>query len=151
MSMLLTILPGYLAAVSLAAFCLYGIDKHRAVHGRWRIPEKVLILAAFLGGAAGALFGMLVFHHKTRKPKFRILVPLALLLWCLLLGYLLAGKGKETLSVTSSSLTGDRKRGRRGKVLRRPQGGYQRGGLAASFCRGPWTTELAESSLGADA
>ncbi len=108
MSMLLTILPGYLAAVSLAAFCLYGIDKHRAVHGRWRIPEKVLILAAFLGGAAGALFGMLVFHHKTRKPKFRILVPLALLLWCLLLGYLLAGKGKGTLSVTSSSLTGDR-------------------------------------------
>lgn len=91
MSMLLTIFPGYLAAVSLAAFCLYGIDKHRAVHGRWRIPEKVLILAAFLGGAAGALFGMLVFHHKTRKPKFRILVPLALLLWCLLLGYLLAG------------------------------------------------------------
>lgn len=88
MSMLQTILCWYLSGICVFAFCLYGIDKRRAVHGRWRIPERVLILAAFLGGAAGALLGMLTFHHKTRKPKFRVLVPLALFLWCLLLWYL---------------------------------------------------------------
>jgi uncharacterized membrane protein YsdA (DUF1294 family) len=30
-------------------------------------------------GAAGAITGMEVFHHKTKKTKFKILVPLALL------------------------------------------------------------------------
>ena len=75
-----------LAIFNLFTFLLYGIDKRKAVHHRWRIPERVLILCAFLGGAAGALLGMLLFHHKTRKWKFRILVPLALLLWCLILG-----------------------------------------------------------------
>ena len=40
----------------------------------WRIPEKVLIGAAVFG-VFGAAAGMLVFHHKTRKLKFRIAIP----------------------------------------------------------------------------
>ena len=78
----------YLLAVNLIAFCLYGADKQKARHHKWRIPERVLILFAFLGGALGALLGMFTFHHKTRKWKFRILVPLALILWCALLWFL---------------------------------------------------------------
>ena len=60
--------------MSLVSLTLYGIDKYRAVHNRRRIPEKILLLSALLGGAGGALAGMLVVRHKTRKWKFRILV-----------------------------------------------------------------------------
>ena len=95
-----------LAIFNLFTFLLYGIDKRKAVHHKWRIPERVLILCAFLGGAAGALLGMLLFHHKTRKWKFRILVPLALLLWCLILGtlFFLGSRREDTITVTSTSL-----------------------------------------------
>lgn len=61
-----------------AVFFLYGIDKWKAKHQRWRISETALLGAAFCVGGAGALLGMLVFHHKTRKWKFRILVPLSI-------------------------------------------------------------------------
>lgn len=71
----------YLLAVNLAAFLCYGLDKRRARKRQWRIPEASLLTLAFAGGAAGAWAGMWVFRHKTRKTKFRILVPLALGLW----------------------------------------------------------------------
>lgn len=78
----------YLAVVNIVAFVLYGVDKHKAIQHQWRIPEATLILFAWIGGAAGALLGMNVFHHKTQKAKFRILVPLALVVWIVLLMYL---------------------------------------------------------------
>ena len=75
----------YLAAINVIAFILYGADKAKAKRGAWRIPEAVLIGIAFLGGAAGAWLGMILFRHKTRHMKFRILVPVAFVLWVLLL------------------------------------------------------------------
>lgn len=33
------------------AFCAYGIDKYRAKHDKWLIPEKTLLLLAFPGEA----------------------------------------------------------------------------------------------------
>ena len=71
----------YLIGISVIALVLYGIDKHCAVKHKWRIPERTLIFIAWLGGGIGALLGMLVFHHKTRKWKFRILVPLSVAVW----------------------------------------------------------------------
>lgn len=76
-----TVLLAWLIAVNLAAFLLYGVDKSRARRGAWRIPERTLLAVAFLGGALGAMLGMRAFRHKTQKPAFRILVPLALVLW----------------------------------------------------------------------
>ncbi len=69
-----------LAAVNLLAFFLYGADKLKAKKGAWRIPEATLLLVAFLGGSLGALLGMELFRHKTRHAKFRVLVPLFLIL-----------------------------------------------------------------------
>ena len=69
----------YLAVINIIAFALYGIDKGRAIRGRWRIPENTLIGVTVLGGGLGALAGMQVFRHKTRKPKFRVGVPLIVL------------------------------------------------------------------------
>lgn len=70
----------YSVVINIAAFIMYGIDKKRAASGRWRISEATLLGIAFAGGSIGALLGMRCFRHKTRHWKFRILVPLFLLL-----------------------------------------------------------------------
>ena len=59
-----------LLALNVGVWLMYGIDKWKAKSGRWRIPEKVLLLAAFAGGSVGALAGMMMFRHKTKKAKF---------------------------------------------------------------------------------
>ncbi|MCD8328470.1 MAG: DUF1294 domain-containing protein [Ruminococcus sp.] len=59
--------------ITLAAF---GVDKLKAKMGTYRIPEKVLLTLSFLYGAVGGVIGMYAFHHKTRKAKFYIFVPL---------------------------------------------------------------------------
>ena len=71
----------WIAALSCISFLLSGFDKEKSRRHAWRIPERTLLLSAFLGGAPGALFGMNLFRHKTQKWKFRIFVPFALLLW----------------------------------------------------------------------
>ena len=65
--------------VNIVVFAMYGIDKWKAIHHKWRIPEATLIGAAVFG-VVGALLGMIVFHHKIRKPKFYISVPLIMIL-----------------------------------------------------------------------
>ena len=69
-----------LLLVNIVAFAAYGIDKRKAQKNKWRIPESTLLLLAFIGGSLGALLGMRVFHHKTKHWKFKILVPLFLVL-----------------------------------------------------------------------
>ena len=54
----------YLIAVNILAFALMGIDKYKAQHHLWRIPEKTLFLSAIIGGSAGAIFGMNLFRHS---------------------------------------------------------------------------------------
>ena len=88
-----TALLVYLVLINLVTFFVYGADKRRARQGKWRVPEKTLFLLPLLGGSVGALLGMRVFHHKTRKAKFRLGVPAALLLWVLLLGVLAVRMG----------------------------------------------------------
>ena len=72
---------------NLVVFFIYGIDKSKARREARRISEKFLLLVALLLGAIGAIFGMVVFNHKTSKMKFRILVPLLVVL-NLLLGWI---------------------------------------------------------------
>lgn len=64
--------------MNMLAFCLMGVDKHRARTRQWRIPERVLFGAALLGGSAGAWAGMYLFHHKTRHWYFVVGMPLIL-------------------------------------------------------------------------
>ena len=60
-------------------FFIYGIDKWKASRNKWRISEKTLILSAFLLGGIGAFFGMKFFRHKTKRTKFKVLLPVAIL------------------------------------------------------------------------
>ncbi|MDQ8182100.1 DUF1294 domain-containing protein [Pelagicoccus sp. SDUM812005] len=63
------------AALNLLAFLLFGIDKLFAKASRSRISEKALLVSSALAASPGALLGMVVFNHKTSKPKFRYGVP----------------------------------------------------------------------------
>ena len=77
--MLLYILRTYLIAVNAAAFLLMLADKQKAKRGAWRIPEATLMGVSAIGGSVGALFGMYLFRHKTKHPKFTIGIPLLLM------------------------------------------------------------------------
>lgn len=77
----------YILGVNFIAFLLFGMDKKRAERQKWRISERTLMLSAAAGGSVGAFFGMYYFHHKTRKPKFRIGVPVLLTVQIVLLWY----------------------------------------------------------------
>lgn len=74
----------YLAIINVTAFILMGLDKLRARKHEWRIRESTLLMSALLGGSAGALCGMKVFHHKTKHFKFTIGVPVCLLINCII-------------------------------------------------------------------
>lgn len=81
----------YFIVINLLTFLLYGLDKYKAIRQEWRIPERALLLMAFVGGAFGALSAMRIFRHKTRKGRFRLMIPLFCLLW----GYVIVHKVLE--------------------------------------------------------
>ena len=78
----------YLLVVTAVTFAVYGWDKLCAKRGMWRVPEKILLLLAFLGGSVGAMAAMAIFRHKTLHLKFRYGVPLILILQLIGLIYL---------------------------------------------------------------
>lgn len=61
---------GFMVLMSVITFAMYGIDKKKAQKAKWRIKESTLLTAGLLGGAAGALFGMKFFRHKTKHWYF---------------------------------------------------------------------------------
>ena len=78
----------YLLIINLIAFYLYWNDKRRAKKGKWRIPENTLLMIALIGGSVGALLGMKLFRHKTKHWKFKILVPMFLVIQITIAVYL---------------------------------------------------------------
>ena len=83
------ILLFYIGIVNLAGFAAMGIDKRRARRNAWRIPESTLFFLALIGGSAGCILGMRLFHHKTRHWYFVWGMPAILLLQVALIVYLL--------------------------------------------------------------
>jgi len=77
---LLHIILIYLAAINIVTFFLYGIDKYKAKHSKWRVKEATLIWLSVFGGSIGAWLGMKAWHHKTLHRKFKYGVPFILLL-----------------------------------------------------------------------
>ncbi len=74
------ILAGYLLGINLVSFFVYGLDKLYARGQAWRITERTLLLLALLGGTLGALVGIKLFRHKTRKSTFLVWVGLIMVI-----------------------------------------------------------------------
>ena len=79
----------YLATINMVAFILFGIDKLKAKHAKWRIRESTLLLLAAIGGSIGAWLGMKMWHHKTMHKKFKYGIPTIIIIQLTLAAYLL--------------------------------------------------------------
>lgn len=84
----------FYAIMTAVTFVLYGVDKSKAKKGKWRIPEKTLLLFAACFGGLGAFLGMKVFRHKTKHTSFRILVPV-----CMIIQFILIAVGTYFLLI----------------------------------------------------
>ena len=80
MSTIDTIIIGYAIVINVITLLMYGIDKWKAKHSKWRIPEATLLIMAAVGGSIGAWTGIKLFHHKTLHKKFKYGVPAILIL-----------------------------------------------------------------------
>ena len=82
----------YLAAMNLAGLASMGIDKWKAVHHAWRIPEHTLFFIAILGGSFGSLLGMHLFRHKTKHKIFLFGLPLIFAVHVIIAAYLIGSE-----------------------------------------------------------
>ena len=85
---MMNIILGYLLAINITYFLLYGIDKYKAKKGRWRISEATLLLIAVIGGSIGEWAGMRLWHHKTMHKKFKYGILLIIIMQIALVAYL---------------------------------------------------------------
>lgn len=65
---------------SVITFLLFAWDKHQAVYERSRVPDVLLWVCTLLFGAFGALCGMILFNHMSRRKPYLIGVPILLVL-----------------------------------------------------------------------
>lgn len=70
----------YLVVINIITFLVMGLDKWKAKRGSWRIQESALFTFVLFGGGIGGILGMIYFHHKTKKLKFQIGLPLITIL-----------------------------------------------------------------------
>ncbi len=75
----------YLIIINIIAFLAMYIDKRKAKYGKWRIQEQSLFILALIGGSIGAIIGMNIFRHKTKKLRFSIGFPIILILQIVLI------------------------------------------------------------------
>lgn len=80
MSAIEKIIISYVIVINVITLMMYGIDKWKAKHSKWRIPEATLLIMAAVGGSIGAWTGIKLFHHKTLHKKFKYGVPAILIL-----------------------------------------------------------------------
>ncbi len=75
------LLTAWLLTWGFVTFGLYGYDKAQAKIGGGRVPERVLHAFTLGGGFLGAWIGRVIFHHKTRKPIFLVILLISTGFW----------------------------------------------------------------------
>lgn len=85
----LIIIGIYFAIINVIGFAIMGIDKFKAIHRAWRIPEHTLFMVAIIGGSLGGTLGMLIFRHKTKHWYFLYGFPLIFVIQVVLLFYII--------------------------------------------------------------
>ena len=66
--------------INALTFCLYVIDKRKAIKSKWRVSERTLIFFTLAFGGIGAVLGMYFAKHKTKNTKFRIAAILGMVI-----------------------------------------------------------------------
>ncbi|HYH03074.1 MAG TPA: DUF1294 domain-containing protein [Bacillota bacterium] len=59
-----------LLILNIIGFGAVALDKYKAIHRKWRIPERFFFIIATLGASIGVLSGCHLFHHKTQHNSF---------------------------------------------------------------------------------
>ncbi|AIY84300.1 MAG: DUF1294 domain-containing protein [Clostridium baratii] len=85
----------YLFLINIFGLLLMFIDKQKAKRHKWRISENTLILISILGGSIGSIIGMQLFRHKTKHVKFKLGLPVILIIQIILLYIFYSIKIKE--------------------------------------------------------
>lgn len=75
----------WLIIINIITFAVFGIDKKKAIDGKFRISELTLFVLSILGGSFGGFIAMHTFHHKTKKWYFKFGIPLILIAQVLLI------------------------------------------------------------------
>jgi uncharacterized membrane protein YsdA (DUF1294 family) len=82
---LLFLIGIWILTPGVVGFLVVGIDKAKAIRGKWRVSETALIIIALAGGALGVGAGLVVFHHKTSKFRFLVVFVPILIAWLIIL------------------------------------------------------------------
>lgn len=85
----LAVFIAYLVLANIGTFVMFGIDKKiKREAGRnnkkRRINEDLMLFLCFPLSCVGGLLGMVFFHNKTKKKKFRIGLPVMVITEALL-------------------------------------------------------------------
>ncbi|MCR4925454.1 MAG: DUF1294 domain-containing protein [Clostridiales bacterium] len=79
----------FFSLIWLVSIILTVKDKSNAINGKYRVPEKTLMLLGLFGGALPMYITMKNIHHKTKHKKFMIGLPLEILLHIALIIFIL--------------------------------------------------------------
>lgn len=77
----------YLIIVNILAFILCFIDKRKAIKQKYRISEDTLLFISLIGGCFGLVLSMNIFHHKTKKLKFKLVYLLCIIWFLIIINY----------------------------------------------------------------
>lgn len=66
----------YFILINIISAIVTAVDKFKAKHGKWRVSEKTLFILSAIGGAIGMYITMQLIHHKTKKMRFMVGIPL---------------------------------------------------------------------------
>ena len=79
----------FIVLISVVSVMLTVYDKVASIAKKWRIPEKVLMMFAFFGGATAMYITMQIIRHKTKHKKFMIGLPVFIVIHLALTVYII--------------------------------------------------------------
>ena len=71
---------GWYVLIGIVTFLVYAKDKSAAQNNQWRTPESTLHMLSMAGGWVGAMVAQTYLRHKSKKPEFRLMYYLTVVI-----------------------------------------------------------------------